>query len=181
MANYRGFEGTSNFFAANAPTGVVLDYWAKTGGPVRVTVTDKSGKQVRQVNTRAVAGAINRAIWDMRYDSPIPPAAGGGRGGRGGGGRGGARWNWPPAKSPTNSAPPAPLKPAAVAEVAAVAVDASAALAAAPSSIPASTPSPSPSPAKPKRRKSPSKTIRASRCPTKFAPAGARPSIPWSP
>ncbi len=89
MANYRGFEGTSNFFASNAPTGVVLDYWAKTGGPVRVTVTDKSGKQVRQENTRAVAGTINRTIWDMRYDSPIPPAAGGGRGGRGGGGRGG--------------------------------------------------------------------------------------------
>ena len=104
MANYRGFQGTSKFFAPNAPTGVVLDYWAKAAGPVRLTVTDKAGKAVRQQNARAEAGVINRVIWDMRYDSPIPPAAGagagagggrgagggGGRGGRGGGGRGGA-------------------------------------------------------------------------------------------
>jgi hypothetical protein len=72
---------------------------------VRVTVTDKSGKQVRQQTARAEAGVINRVIWDMRYDSPIPTApgagrgtaagggaaaVGGGRGGRGGAGRGGA-------------------------------------------------------------------------------------------
>src|SRR5581483_4602281 len=101
MANYRGFQGTSNYFSANAPAGVVLDYWAKSAGPVRITVVDKSGKQVRQLTARAEAGVINRTTWDMRFDSPIPPAGrgtgagaaaaagGGGRGGRGGGGRGG--------------------------------------------------------------------------------------------
>jgi photosystem II stability/assembly factor-like uncharacterized protein len=96
MANYRGFQGTSHFFAPNAPSGVVLDYYAKAEGPVRITVTDKAGKPVRTMNARAEAGVINRAVWDMRYDSPIPPANrtdtaaagrgvhGGGRGGRGG-------------------------------------------------------------------------------------------------
>ena len=64
---------------------------------MRVTVADKAGKQVRQLNARAEAGVINRASWDMRYDSPVPPAGAGagGRGGRGRGGRGAAgrpRW-----------------------------------------------------------------------------------------
>ncbi|HUI53803.1 MAG TPA: hypothetical protein VLY04_02455 [Bryobacteraceae bacterium] len=109
MANYRGFEGTSNFFAPNAPTGLILDYVVKAGGPAQVKVTDKDGKQVRQVNVpgRAEAGVLSRYVWDMRYDPPIAPAggataggrggggggrgaAGGGRGGAGGGGRGGA-------------------------------------------------------------------------------------------
>jgi hypothetical protein len=74
---------------------VVLDYFAKAAGPVRVTVTDKAGNRVRQLNARAEAGGINRVLWDMRYDAPVPPAAGatgtgGGRGGRGGRGGGAA-------------------------------------------------------------------------------------------
>jgi photosystem II stability/assembly factor-like uncharacterized protein len=97
MANYRGFEGQSNFFASNAPNGVILDYFMKSGGPVQVKVTDKDGKQVRQINVpRTEAGVVNRTVWDMRADPPVLPPAGtgpgGGRGGRGGGrgGRGGA-------------------------------------------------------------------------------------------
>ena len=101
MANYRSFIGTSNFFAANAPQGLIIDYYTKIAGPARITVTDKSGAQIRQLNARAEAGAINRTIWDLRYEPPIPPVApatanatgggrgAGGRGGRGGGGRGG--------------------------------------------------------------------------------------------
>jgi hypothetical protein len=69
----------------------LLDYFTKTEGPVRITVADKSGNQVRQLNARAEAGVINRTTWDMRYDAPVPPETGGGRGGRGGGGRGGGR------------------------------------------------------------------------------------------
>ena len=96
MANYRGFLGTGLFFAANPQAGVVLDYFAKTAGPVRVTVKDKAGNDIRQLTGRAEAGAVNRIAWDMRSDAPIRPAAGqtaagggGGRGGRGGGGGGG--------------------------------------------------------------------------------------------
>jgi photosystem II stability/assembly factor-like uncharacterized protein len=88
MANYRGFIGSALFFAPNAPPGVLLDYYAKSAGPVNITVADKSGNQIRQVNVRAEAGVINRTTWDMRYDPPVPPETGGGRGGRGGG-RGG--------------------------------------------------------------------------------------------
>jgi hypothetical protein len=112
MANYRGFEGQSNFFAANAPNGVVLDYWLKTGGPVQVKVTDKDGKQVRQINVpRAEAGVLNRTVWDMRADPPVLPpaggigAGGGGRGGRGGGGRGGRGGAGTTAETPVAAAP----------------------------------------------------------------------------
>ena len=98
MANYRGFLGTGLFLAANPPAGVVLDYFSKTAGPVRVTVKDKAGNDVRQLTGRADAGVVNRLAWDMRSDAPIRPAAGqtaggGGRGGRGGagGGQGGGR------------------------------------------------------------------------------------------
>jgi hypothetical protein len=97
MANYRGFTGTNLFLAGNAPNGLMLDVLSKAGGQVRITVTDKAGTQVRQLTARAEAGVLTRTLWDMRYESPLPPAggagagaaAGGGRGGRGGGGRGG--------------------------------------------------------------------------------------------
>jgi photosystem II stability/assembly factor-like uncharacterized protein len=89
MANYRGFLGGSLFLAENAPNGLILDYYAKAAGPVRITVADRNGKEVRTINARAVAGELNRTEWDLRADSPVPPE-GGGRGGRGGGGRGGA-------------------------------------------------------------------------------------------
>src|SRR6266404_2523718 len=89
LANDTGFVGHKLFLAPNAPTGVILDYHAKTAVPVQVTVTDKAGNQIRQLNARAEAGSINRVTWDMRYDAPVA-AEGGARGGRGGGGgRGG--------------------------------------------------------------------------------------------
>ena len=103
MADYRGFPGTSLFLAPNAPNGVILDYYSKSAGPVRVTVADATGKEIRQANTRAEEGMVNRFVWDMRTDSPVPPAnaggaaasgqEGGGRGAGGGGrgGRGGGR------------------------------------------------------------------------------------------
>ncbi len=96
MADYRSFVGSALFLAPNAPAGLLLDYYTQAAGPVEITIADKEGNRVRQINTRAEAGVINRAIWDMRYDAPVPPetrtAGGGGRGGggRGGAGRGGA-------------------------------------------------------------------------------------------
>ena len=90
MASYRGFLGTGLFMADNPQAGLLLDYYSKTAGPVRVTVKDKAGNEVRQLTGRAAAGIVNRIAWDMRSDAPIRPAGGrGGRGGAGGGGRGG--------------------------------------------------------------------------------------------
>ena len=110
MADYRGFMGTSNFLAPNAPTGVMLDILSKTAGQIRITVTDKSGATVRSMNQRVEAGVLTRALWDMRYDSPLPQGAGpgaaaGGRGGRGRGARGGAAAGEPPAQPPAGGEP----------------------------------------------------------------------------
>ena len=43
MADYRGFIGSALFFSPNAPSGLLLDIFAKNSGPVRVTVADKAG------------------------------------------------------------------------------------------------------------------------------------------
>ncbi|HWZ30137.1 MAG TPA: hypothetical protein VNX18_02330 [Bryobacteraceae bacterium] len=117
IANYKGFLGANTYLAPNPPTGVTLDYYAKTGGPVEVTVKDKAGNEVRHLSARADAGTINRVVWDMRADAPLrtqTPATAqvGGRGGRGGGGRGGrgsgtepaaVQPNEPTAENPQNA------------------------------------------------------------------------------
>jgi len=97
MANYRGFEGANMFFTPNAQNGLMLDFFAKSPGQVRIAVTDQAGKQVRQIQmnvSQAQAGAIVRTTWDMRFDPPVAPAGGrgtaAGGGGRGAGGAGGA-------------------------------------------------------------------------------------------
>jgi photosystem II stability/assembly factor-like uncharacterized protein len=121
MANNRGFLGNTLYFAPNAPAGLVIDYFAKAAGPVQITLSDKAGARVRQINARAEAGTLNRAIWDLRYDNPIPPANGGGGGGRGGaasatgGGRGGRGGNaaTAPAGGATSAAEAASTTPPA--------------------------------------------------------------------
>ncbi len=107
MADYRGFMGTSNFLAPNAPAGLTLDYFAKSAGPVRVTITDRAANQVRQINARAEAGRgqprsrgtcamIRRFLPQAaaRRQRPAADVEDGGGGGRGAGGgragRGGA-------------------------------------------------------------------------------------------
>jgi hypothetical protein len=121
MADYRSFLGTSNFLAPNAPSGLLVDYYAKSAGQVRAVITDASGATVRTLNARAEAGVVNRLTWDMRYDPPVPPptggaaaaggaGGGGGRGGRGGGGggRGGRGGGAAAAATPTPQAAVSP-------------------------------------------------------------------------
>ena len=76
MADYRSFLGSNYFLAPNAPAGLTIDFVAKTAGPVRITITDKSGKSIRTANARAEAGIVNRYTWDMRMDPPVPPRLG---------------------------------------------------------------------------------------------------------
>jgi photosystem II stability/assembly factor-like uncharacterized protein len=109
IANFKGFTGTREFIAANPPYGVVIDYYLKKKlegrNPVKITVTDKAGNKIRELNGPGEPG-INRVNWDLRYDAPAQPppanpaasgaqpgenaepeaAGGGGRGGGGGGG-----------------------------------------------------------------------------------------------
>jgi len=87
MANNKGNVGARDFLAPNPPYGVIVDYFLKAKlegrNPVKITVTDKAGAKIREINGTAETG-INRVAWDLRYDAPVRPDGQGGPGGRGG-------------------------------------------------------------------------------------------------
>ncbi len=76
--NKRGFS-LGGFAAPNPPNGAVISYWLKDRvrvtpeqrrlrqTPVKITVTDESGKLVRTFYGSSNQG-FNRATWDMRYN-----------------------------------------------------------------------------------------------------------------
>jgi len=100
--NRKGNTGHKWFSAPNPAYGAMIDYYLRTApaGNVRISISDKSGKLVREMTGTKEAG-VNRVVWDLRM-SPANQAGpgfgggggggrGGGGGGRGGGGRGGAQ------------------------------------------------------------------------------------------
>ncbi len=89
LANNKGNVGAREFLAPNPPYGVIVDYFLKAKpegkNAVKITVTDKAGNKIRELNGTAETG-INRVAWDLRYEAPArPDGQGGGPGGRGGG------------------------------------------------------------------------------------------------
>ncbi|MEK6287657.1 MAG: hypothetical protein AABO57_18220 [Acidobacteriota bacterium] len=87
----KGNTGHKWFSSPNPPYGAIIDYYLKAApqGNVSITITDKSGKVVREMTGPKEAG-VNRAVWDLRLVAPNQGGPGGGRGGGGGGGgRGG--------------------------------------------------------------------------------------------
>ncbi len=89
VANLKGFTGAQEFIAPNPPYGVIVNYYLKTKpagrNPVRITVTDKAGNRIRELNTAPADAGINRVAWDLRYDAPVRPAFGQGGPGAAGG------------------------------------------------------------------------------------------------
>jgi len=85
--------GQRIFAAQNPPAGALIDYYLKSdvNGPIVITVADKSEKTIRTIRSNDNKAGVNRVVWDLRYDPPVPaPGAGpGGGGGAGGFGRGG--------------------------------------------------------------------------------------------
>lgn len=92
--NRKGNTGHKWFSTPNPPYGAMIDYYLRAASPgnVRITISDKSGKVVRELSGPAEAG-VNRVEWDLRLPSAAQTGGGfpgGGRGG-GGGGAGGGR------------------------------------------------------------------------------------------
>ncbi|HLY20489.1 MAG TPA: hypothetical protein VKR61_24850 [Bryobacteraceae bacterium] len=89
LSNNKGNTGAREFIAPNPPYGVIVDYFLKTRpegrNAVKITVADKAGNKIREINGAAETG-INRVAWDLRYDAPVRPDRQGGPGGRGGAG-----------------------------------------------------------------------------------------------
>jgi len=92
LYNRKGNTGHKWFAAPNPPDGAIIDYYLRTKpeGSVRVTITDSSGKLVRELTGSKEAG-VNRVVWDLRLGAPsqAPEGGRGGGGGRGAGAGGG--------------------------------------------------------------------------------------------
>lgn len=90
----QAWYGAGEYFAPNPPTGAVVSFEAPEGTRATATVTiSANGRAIRHFPARVRAG-FNQAVWDLRYDAPIPAPTVAGRGGRGGavaGGGGGGR------------------------------------------------------------------------------------------
>jgi photosystem II stability/assembly factor-like uncharacterized protein len=88
LYNRGSVTGHKMFTAANPPYGAVINYYLKEKAKdeVKVKITDKSGKTVRELTGPKEAG-VNRVVWDLRGAPAVPPEspAGGGEGGGGGG------------------------------------------------------------------------------------------------
>ncbi len=83
--------GSKTYAAQNPPYGATIDYYLKEDAkePVAISITDKSGKLIRTLRQLPSTGnkaAVNRVVWDLRYDPPRTPPGATPQGGRGGGG-----------------------------------------------------------------------------------------------
>jgi photosystem II stability/assembly factor-like uncharacterized protein len=112
VVNRSGFTGHKQFFGPNPQNGALITYYLKSKPAekekVKLTVTNKEGKVIREIDGTGDAG-VNRVTWDLRTrsanEAPREEGAGGatsetageaggeagagGPGGQGGGGGGG--------------------------------------------------------------------------------------------
>jgi ElaB/YqjD/DUF883 family membrane-anchored ribosome-binding protein len=88
LYNRGSITGHKMFTAPNPPYGAVIHYYLKDKAKddVKVKITDKNGKTVRELNGPKEAG-LNRVVWDLRGAPAVPPEQPG-EGGEGGGGFG---------------------------------------------------------------------------------------------
>jgi hypothetical protein len=109
----RGVGGAKHFRGQNPPGGAAISYYLKSeqSGDVKITITDLSGKVVRDLVGAKNAG-LNRVQWNL---SPNPPpdqgGRGGGRGGRGGAGAGAAVPGAPAVSGAAATGEPAQVAP----------------------------------------------------------------------
>jgi photosystem II stability/assembly factor-like uncharacterized protein len=83
VANRGGNTGQKVFFGPNPPNGALIYYYLKNKPDekerVRITISDKDGKVVREMDGTKDVG-VNRVVWNLRTRSLTAPRPGGGRG-----------------------------------------------------------------------------------------------------
>jgi photosystem II stability/assembly factor-like uncharacterized protein len=71
--------GQKAFSAPNPPGGALVHYYLKAELPekekVSITITDKDGKRVAEVEDAPKGAGLNRAAWNLRYSAPRPSAS----------------------------------------------------------------------------------------------------------
>ena len=78
LARLRDFDGHDHYVGANPPLGAMIDYYVKSKPEpkdVKVRILDKAGKVVRTIPVTKVEAGVNRLVWDLHYDRPVPLTA----------------------------------------------------------------------------------------------------------
>ena len=67
-------DGASNNSGQNPPDGAIINYFLpdKVAGEISIEIKDKNGELLRTVNARNNKG-VNRAVWNLRYESTFRP------------------------------------------------------------------------------------------------------------
>ena len=80
--NPQAWYGAGQFFAPNPHTGAAIDYYVREATPnVTIAIADSNGAVVRTLRVQGRRG-VNRTLWDLRMEPPVPEVArGGGVGG----------------------------------------------------------------------------------------------------
>ena len=73
MYSNKWYTGNQHFIGPNPPDGALITYYLKSKPDekekVKITILDKDGKTVRELDGEKNAG-INRVNWDLRYNAP---------------------------------------------------------------------------------------------------------------
>ena len=75
LARLRDFDGHDHFVGQNPPLGAMIDFYVKAkpaDKDVKIRILDKSGKLVRTMPARNLDAGVNRLVWDLHYDRPVP-------------------------------------------------------------------------------------------------------------
>jgi photosystem II stability/assembly factor-like uncharacterized protein len=76
MAHKRDFDAHDVFVGANPPAGAMIDFWSKAKPDlkdVKIAILNAAGKPIASLKPTAVDAGVNRIVWNMRTDRPVPP------------------------------------------------------------------------------------------------------------
>jgi photosystem II stability/assembly factor-like uncharacterized protein len=74
LNNHKGATGSKTFVAQNPPYGAIIHYYLreKAKEKVRLTVHDREGNQISEVQMLRNEPGLHRATWDLRSSPPFP-------------------------------------------------------------------------------------------------------------
>jgi len=78
LARKRDFDAHDVFVGANPPAGAIIDFWVKNKPDlkdVKISILDAAGKSIATVKPASVEAGVNRVVWGLRTDRPVPLTA----------------------------------------------------------------------------------------------------------
>jgi photosystem II stability/assembly factor-like uncharacterized protein len=74
MAEKKSFDAHDVFEGENPPAGAIIDFWVKSKPDlkdVKITIS-RNEKLIATLKPKSVEAGLNRVIWDLRADRPVP-------------------------------------------------------------------------------------------------------------